>query len=202
MVLSDPPGKPVQIDDLAWDNTPVILVDYPAGPRRIRIGDDVIDITLPPYGIKRLLWEGGAIREINAEIQRPEHGEATLESVQIAFSKNIDDLHNWKTTNIAKFPNGDLRDPIFRIDEEEWRLMCFLTFNNSSKDTIEFAQEFKIDSDAATVHKHEAITKVYPGQKNHLWLYHTLRTWPPGYYSLKINDNRGPMAIVYFSLHY
>jgi len=202
MLLSDPPQMATQIDDRLWDPTPVVLVDYPAGRRRIRIGADILDINLPPYGIKRLLWKDGVIREINAEIQRPDHGEVRLESVQIAFSKNPEDLYNWQETDIPKFPDGGMAEPIFKIDKDEWRLLCFLRFSNSARDTVEFAQEFSIANDDSELHKHQSITKVSPRGKDHLWLYHTLRTWSPGYYSLTISDDRGPMAIIYFSLHY
>jgi len=202
MLLSDPPGMLVQVDNLSWEQTPVILVNYPAGPRQIKIGPEALNITLLPYGIKRLLWKDGNISEINAEIQRGERGPIRLESVQIAFSKTFADLQNWKTTKIPKFPNGGLRDPIFRIDEEEWRLFCFLKFSNSSNDTVEFAQEFKITSDDGDINKHESITRLPPRARNHDWLYHTMRKWVPGYYSIKISDARGPMAIIYFSLHY
>lgn len=202
MLLSDPPGMAVQVGDLPWGQTPVILVNYPAGQRRIKIDDDILNIRLLPYGIKRLLWKGGTIREISAEIQRPDRGDIRLESAQIAFSKNVEDLQNWQTTKIPRFPNGGLNDPIFKIDEEEWRLFCFLRFSNSSNDTVEFAQEFKIDNDEGEIRKHQSITRVLPRERNHAWLYHTLRTWDPGYYSLKINDDNGPMAIIYFSLHY
>jgi hypothetical protein len=202
MLFSDPPGKPAQVDDIPWDRTPVILADYPAGRRRIKIGDDFLQITLPPYGIKRLLWKDGGIREVNTEIRRPDHDEVKLESVQIAFSKSAEDLQNWKTTAIPRFPSRHLSDPVFKIDEDEWRLLCFLTFTNSSNDTVQFAQEFKIDSDDGSVYKHEAITRALPRAKQHPWLYFLTRSWSPGYYSLKINDDRGPMAISYFSLHF
>jgi len=202
MLLSDPPGMLVQVDDLSWEQTPVVLVNYPAGPRQIKIGPGALDVTLLPYGIKRLLWKDRSIREVNAEIQRGERGALRLESVQIAFSKIFDDLQNWKTTKIPKFPDGGLKDPIFKIDEEEWRLLCFLKFSNSSNDTVAFAQEFKIVSDEGYVHKHESITRLPPRARDHDWLYHTLRKWTPGYYSIKISDDRGPMAIIYFSLHY
>jgi len=139
---------------------------------------------------------------LKLEILRPERGSVQLESVQIAFSKDFEDLQNWKTTKIPKFPNGGLSYPIFRIDEDEWRLLCFLKFNNSSNDTVEFVQEFKIAFDEADMLDHKSITKVSPRERNYLWLYHTLRTWLPGNYSLEISDDRGPMAIIYFSLHY
>jgi hypothetical protein len=202
ILLSDPPGMLVQVDKLSWEQTPVTLVNYPAGPRRIKIGPDSLNLTLLPYGIKRLFWQEGRISEINAEIQRKERGAVTLESVQIAFSKIFDDLQNWKTTKIPKFPNGGLKDPIFKIDEEEWRLLCFLKFSNSSNDTVAFAQEFKIVADDGDVHKHESMTRLAPRVRNYDWLYHTLRKWSPGFYSIKISDDRGPMAIIYFSLHY
>ena len=202
ILLSDPPGLLVQVDNLSWEQTPVVLVNYPAGPRQIKIGPDALDVTLLPYGIKRLLWKDRSIREVNAEIQRGERGPLRLESVQIALSKIFDDLQNWKTTTIPKFPDGGLKDPIFKIDEEEWRLLCFLKFSNSSNDTVAFAQEFKISSDDGDINKHESMTRLPPRARNHDWLYHTLRKWSPGYYSIKISDDRGPMAIIYFSLHY
>ena len=202
ILLSDPPGMLVQVDNYSWDQTPVVLVNYPAGRRQVKIGPDVLNVTLLPYGIKRLLWREGKITEVHTEIQRRQHVAVTLESVQIALSKNFEDLQNWKTTKIPKFPNGGLKDPIFKIDDEEWRLLCFLKFSNSSDDTVAFAQEFKIASDDGDVNKHESITRVLPRARDHDWLYHTLRKWSPGYYSIKISDDRGPMAIIYFSLHY
>jgi hypothetical protein len=202
ILLSDPPGQPVRVDTLSWDQTPIILVDYPAGPHRVTIGNGVLNLVLPPYGIKRLLLENQVIREANSEIKRPEHGPVKLEAAQIAFSNNPADLENWKTAKLPKYPQGGMAEPIFKIDEEEWHLLCFLKFSNSSNDTVQFAQEFRIDNDDGEVHKHQAITRISPREKNHAWIYYTLRRWEPGYYSIKINDDIGPMAVIYFSLHY
>ncbi len=202
ILLSDPPGMLVQVDNYSWDQTPVILVNYPAGQHQIKIGPDVLNITLLPYGIKRLLWREGRINEVFTETQRKQRDAVTLESVQIAFSKDFEDLQNWKTTKLSRFPGENLKEPIFKIDADEWRLLCFLKFTNNSKDTVVFAQEFKIVSDEGDINKHESMTRLPPRARNHDWLYHTLRKWSPGYYSIKISDDRGPMAIIYFSLHY
>jgi hypothetical protein len=200
ILLSDPPGLPVKVDNFSWDETPVVLVNYPAGRHDVKIGTGNLNLSLLPYGIKRLRLQTGAIREVNWEVERPQHGAARLEAVQIAFTKDKADFENWKTAKLDKYPG--LRDPIFKIDNEEWHLLCFLTFSNISNEVVEFAQEFKIGSDDGDVNKHQGVTRVAPRQDGHVWLYHFLQEWKPGYYYIKINDERGPMAVVYYSLHY
>lgn len=202
ILLSDPPGQPAKIDTLAWDRTPVILVNYPAKEHRVTIGNVSRRINLPPYGIRRLRLKGGEMREVNWEIERPQRGSAKLEEVQIAFTKDDANVKNWKTAKLQKYPNGGLPDAIFKIDNDEWYLLCFLKFSNKSSDKVEFAQEFKICRDDGEISKFQSITRVAPREDNHLWFYHHLQTWTPGYYYLKINDEKGAMAIVFFSLHY
>ena len=202
VLLSDPPELPVKVGNLSWDQTPVTLVNYPAGAHRLTIGNVSRNINLLPYGIRRLRLRNNEIREVNWEIERPEHGPVRLEKAQIAFTKSSEELENWKTAKLQKYADGGMPDPIFKIDEDEWHLLCFLTFSNQSNDTMEFAQEFKIVNDGGEINKHQGITKVAPREREHSWLYHILRTWKPGYYSIMINDDQGPMAVIFFSLHH